>query len=282
MTVMLNLQNLSIGYEGKEIISKINATVNSGDLIGIIGPNGAGKSTLLKTIMGILPQIAGAIKIKDKDLSAYNNRDFARTVAYLQQNVNINFGYTAGEIVLAGRYPYKKWWQQDNLQDEKLAEQCLRYTGTEDLKNIPLNRVSGGQRQRVLLAKVLAQQTPILLLDEPTTGLDIVYQEEIFRFAQDICAMGKTVLTVVHDLPLAARFCKRLWLLGDGVLLADDEPEKVLQGGLLSRAYGAPLKVMKHTDGSWTVTAEDVQGKAKQELLRSICCREEEDENISC
>ena len=122
----------------------------------------------------------------------------------MQQSVEVGFGYTGKDIVLAGRYPYMKWWKGESIADEELALKCMEYTGTRELAERPVNEVSGGQKQRILLAKVLAQQTPILFLDEPTTGLDMVYQEEIFRFSKSLTEMGKTILMVVHELNLAA------------------------------------------------------------------------------
>ena len=147
---------------------------------------------------------------------------------------------------MAGRYPYMKWWQRESKEDERLALDCMAYTGTADLADRPVTEVSGGQKQRILIAKVLAQQTPIIFLDEPTTGLDMVYQEEIFRFAKALAAMGKTVLMVVHELNLAAKYCQRILLLGEGRLLADGKPEEVFTEALLSRAYSADVKVERN------------------------------------
>ncbi len=162
----------------------------------------------------------------------------------MQQSVEVGFGYTGKIIVLAGHYLYMKWWKGESIANEELALKCMEYTGTRELAERPVNEVSGGQKQRILLAKVLAQQTPILFLDEPTTGLDMVYQEEIFRFSKSLTEMGKTILMVVHELNLAAKYCSRIILLGDGMFIADGKPDDVPET-VLSKAYHAPVRVIR-------------------------------------
>ena len=271
---VITIQDLDIGYGKLPIARQLNASFSPGEMVGIIGCNGAGKSTLLKTMRGLLPPLAGEVKIGSQLVGQIGAKEFARQVAYLQQNVTVNFGYTGKDLVLAGRYPYMKWWQKEQTEDVQLALDCLQYTGTLELADKPVNQVSGGQRQRILLAKVLAQQTPILFLDEPTTGLDMVYQEEIFRFCRELAKMGKTILMVVHELNYAAEYCSRLLLLGDGELLADGKPEAVLNSELLSRAYNAKVLVSRNPQtGSFEIhtstAAAAIEGNKK--LLRRIC-----------
>ena len=272
--IVLQLQGLTIGYEEKTIISDINAEVRTGELIGIIGRNGAGKSTLLKTIRGLLPAKAGQVLYFGKPLASYGEKELARRVAYLQQNVETGFGYTGLDIVLTGRYPYMKWWESEKDEDKELARDCMSYTGTLDLAERPVTEVSGGQKQRILLAKVLAQQTPVLFLDEPTTGLDMVYREEIFRFARELANIGKTILMVVHELDLAAAYCSRIFLLGEGKLLADGTPEQVFTETLLSRAYEADISVEQNPkNGRLEITTKENPEAKKKELnlLQKIC-----------
>ena len=276
MTVetVLDIRNLTIGYGEKTIISGIDAAVHAGELIGIIGCNGAGKSTLLKTIRGLLPPQTGEIFYFGRALAEYGEKELACKVAYLQQHVETSFGYTGMDIVLTGRYPYMKWWESEPQGDMELARDCMSYTGTLDLADRPVTEVSGGQKQRILLAKVLAQQTPVLFLDEPTTGLDMVYREEIFRFARELANMGKTILMVVHELDLAAAYCSRVMLLGEGKLLADDRPEQVFTEALLSRAYEADISVVHNPlSGKLEITTrENVKTKRREEhLLHRIC-----------
>lgn len=271
---VIEVKNLSIGYENKVVISDVNAAIKQGEIVGIIGCNGAGKSTFLKTIRGLLPKKSGEVLYFGKALEDYDDKELACRVAYLQQHVEVGFGYTGRDIVLAGRYPYMKWWEKESGEDEKLTLDCMAYTGTLDLADRPVTEVSGGQKQRILLAKVLAQQTPILFLDEPTTGLDMVYQEEIFRFAKELAQMGKTVLMVVHELNFAAKYCTRILLFGEGGLLADAPPEKAFTEELLSRAYKADISVVKNPlSGSLEISTKvKTEGIAEEKsLLQRIC-----------
>ena len=269
---MIRADVLYAGYDGKVILEDVSFSVGEGEIVGLIGPNGAGKSTLLKTLRGILPPLSGTAMLMGDDINVLAAKDFARRAAYLQQRVEMTFDYTAQDIVLAGRYPYLSWWRQENAHDLAIAEACMAYTGVSDLADSPLHAMSGGQRQRVLLAKVLAQQTPVLFLDEPATGLDIIYQEEIFRFCRELSAAGKTVLLVAHELSLAARFCSRLLLIGRGTLLADGRPQEVLTDELLSQAYGAPVRVVENplTHHAEVYTEPEESGTWKQHLLEVI------------
>lgn len=271
---IIEITDLAVGYSTRQILSDVNIDIYKGELIGIIGPNGAGKSTFLKTIRGLLPRLEGSVKFLGKKIEHLPEKEFARTVAYLQQHVEVGFGYTGKEVVLAGRYPYMSWWQSETDRDEEIAMECMEYTGTAELADRPVSEVSGGQKQRILLAKVLAQQTPILFLDEPTTGLDMVYQEEIFRFAQELSRMGKTVLMVVHELNLASKYCDRILLLGKGKLLADGKPKDVFTEELLSYAYEADVEVAKNANtNSLEITTKinELSSKKRRDLLKKIC-----------
>ncbi|QDR79089.1 ABC transporter ATP-binding protein [Sporomusa termitida] len=241
---IVNVQALRAGYEKKIVLQDISFSAGQGELIGIIGANGAGKSTLLRTMRGLLPRQGGRVELLGREVGTIPEKALAKQVAFLQQAVEIGFGYTSKEVVAAGRYPYLSWWQGESPEDEKIIRESMEYTDVLSLADTPLANISGGQKQRVLLAKVLAQQTPILFLDEPMTGLDVVYQEEIFRFCQRLCHQGKTILLVVHDLSAAARFCSRLLLIGRGGLLADGPPTAVLTREHLSQAYGLPVQVV--------------------------------------
>mgnify|MGYP001680582453 CR=1 FL=1 len=280
---MVRAEGLYAGYNGQVILADVSFTVGEGEIVGLIGPNGAGKSTLLKTLRGILPMLSGSAALMGADINALDARAFARCAAYLQQRVEMTFAYTARDIVLSGRYPYLSWWQQEKAHDLIIAEACMAYTGVSELADKPLYAMSGGQRQRVLLAKVLAQQTPVLFLDEPATGLDIIYQEEIFRFCRELCTAGKTVVLVAHELSLAARFCSRLLLIGHGTLLADGRPKDVLTDELLTKAYGAPVKVVENprTHHAEVYTEPKPGGAQKQRLLDVILGAADERKTVS-
>lgn len=247
MREIIQLNNVSVGYDkGAKILHDLNFSIRRGDFVGIIGKNGAGKSTLLKSMRGFLPLDAGEVLLAGRSVHDYTQRELAKKIAYLQQQVELTFDYTVRDMVMAGRYPYKKWWQPQDDEDDRIIDACMRYTDVLDMANRPIRALSGGQRQRVLLAKVLAQQTPVLFLDEPAAGLDLFYQEEIFRFCRELSSRGKTVVMVVHELNLADRYCNRLMLLKGGNILADGKPADVLTDELLSAGYGASIRAARN------------------------------------
>ncbi len=243
---ILSINNLSYVIADKHILRNISFAASVGEFIGIIGPNGAGKSTLLRCIRGITPPSAGQVLIHNTSIQNFSERELAKRVAYMQQDVSVNFDFSALDIVLTGRYPHLEWWQNERQQDIDIARKNMAFTGVEKLEYSSVNQVSGGERQRILFAKALTQETDILFLDEPTANLDLVYQEEIFRYCQTICGRGKTVLMVVHDLRLAAKFCSRLILLAKGNVLVDGLPDDVLTSKYLEQAYHMDTVVFKN------------------------------------
>ncbi len=273
-TNVLRAEGLSTGYQNSRVLADVSFAVDRGEMVGLIGPNGAGKSTLLKTLRGLLTPLAGQVSLFGQDTAGLSERDFARQAAYLAQTVEVPFDYSAREIVMAGRYPRLSWWESEGPEDERVVEACMAYTGVADLADRPVQQMSGGQRQRVLLAKVLAQQTPLLFLDEPATGLDIFYQEEIFRFCRELCGRGKTVLMVVHEFSLAARFCSRLMLIGSHRLLVDGTPEQVLTPENLSGCYGVSVRVAENpVTGTKEVYAEPPADDGRREALLQTILR---------
>ncbi len=272
--VIIEAKDVAVGYKTHTVMEKVSFSIKEGELVGIVGCNGAGKSTLLKSLRGILPLQKGEVSFFGVPLQQYRDKEIAQKIAYLQQHVEVGFGFTAEDIVMAGRYPYLNWLQHEDNGDREIVRDCMLCTGTWELRDKPINNVSGGQKQRVLLAKVLAQQTPILFLDEPTTGLDLVYQEEIFTFAKDLSRMGKTILMVVHELDLAYKYCSKILLLGQGTLLADATPQQVFQDELLSKAYGAEIHII-HNEATGNIEVETRSRKKlaeeKKALLSKLC-----------
>lgn len=234
----LAADNLNVQIGGKSVLQAITFAVDQGEFVGIIGPNGAGKSTLLRTLRGSCLISAGEILVLGQPIKNLSEKQMARTIAYMQQEVNAGFGFTAREVVLAGRYPYLAWWQNERKEDYLISQKYMAFTGVDMLADKPVQQVSGGERQRILLAKVLTQETPIIFMDEPTASLDLMYQEEIFRYCADICKQGRTVLLVAHDIRLAAKFCSRLILLAQGKIVADGPPKAVITAANLEKAYG--------------------------------------------
>ena len=273
MKTIIQVNDVTVGYDkGERILHDLNFSIQAGDFVGIIGKNGAGKRTLLKSMRGFLPFDKGEILLADRRVQDYSQRELARKIAYLQQQVELTFDYTVRDMVMAGRYPYKKWWQQQGVEDDRIIEACMKYTDVLDMAERPIRALSGGQRQRVLLAKVLAQQTPVLFLDEPAAGLDLFYQEQIFRFCRELSARGKTVVMVVHELNLADRYCSRLMLLKQGNVLADAAPQQVLTDELLSAGYGTAIHARRNLEtGHADIYTEELPlTSAKRELLDTI------------
>lgn len=230
--------NVGVTIGNKAILRDVSLTVRPGEFIGIIGPNGAGKSTLLRGLRGLGPVTSGDVQVFGQPIRTMGDKQLAHLVAYMQQEVNVGFRFTALEVVLAGRYPYLKWWQNEQSEDYEIAKKYMAFTGVEALAEKSVQQVSGGERQRILLAKVLAQETPLIFLDEPTASLDLVYQEEIFRYCQIMCQEGKAVLIIAHDIKLAAKFCSRLILMANGSVIADGAPAEVITVENLEKAYG--------------------------------------------
>lgn len=268
---VLQAEHLAAGYPDRTVLTDVSFAVRPSELVGLIGANGAGKSTLLKTVRGLLAPLGGTVALLGTGIQSLSPRAFAQRAAYLSQQTEIPFGYTVRDIAMTGRYPYLGWWQREGGRDRALVDASLAYVGMTALADRPMQELSGGQRQRALFAKVLAQQTPVLLLDEPATGLDLFYQEELFHFCQDICAAGRTVLMVVHELGLAARFCSRLLLFGGGQLLADGAPSDVLTPARLTAAYDAPIAVDALPTGHYDVYVADGQKRSgRQALLEQL------------
>ena len=232
-------EKLTVLFGQHRVLKDITLTIGMGEFVGIIGPNGAGKSTLLRSLGGLERLASGQVFIQGEPLAGMSAKKAARQIAFMQQEVNVGFGFTALELVLAGRYPHLQWWQNESDEDRRIAKHYMAFTGVAALAERPVNQVSGGERQRIMLAKVLAQETPIVFLDEPTASLDLTYQEEIFRYCRIMCEkQNKTTLIIAHDIRLAAKFCSRLVLLAGGNIIADGAPETVITEGNLAKAYG--------------------------------------------
>jgi ABC-type cobalamin/Fe3+-siderophores transport system ATPase subunit len=238
------IQDISVAYEDKPILRDISFAVAPGELIGIVGPNGAGKSTLLKVMRGFLPASSGSVTLLGRPAASFSQQSLARYMAFLPQRSAIRPGYTVRDMVMTGRYPHWHWWQHENQADRDLVVACMGYIGILSLAEREISTLSIGQLQRVRFAAILAQQAPIMLLDEPVSGLDTYHQEELLRFCRALCRHQRLVCLVIHELSLAATYCSRLILLGRGTTIADGRPMDVLTEANLSAAYGVPMEVI--------------------------------------
>lgn len=243
--MILKVENLKYSINGIEILKDVCLEAEAGEFIGLIGPNGAGKTTLLKCINGINTG-NGVIELEGQALEKLGSKAAARQVSLMHQNTTISFPFPAIDIVLTGRYPHLKRSRGESTEDYGIARKYMDYTDTLKFETKPITQISGGERQRVLFAKVLSQETGLILLDEPTASLDIAHEEQIFKYSAQLCVAGRTVIAAVHDLKVAANYCTRLILMKDGCIIADGTPEEVLTTGNLSEAYGVNALVYRN------------------------------------
>jgi iron complex transport system ATP-binding protein len=244
---MLQAENLSVAYHGRPVLKNITFGMQKGEILALVGPNGSGKSTLIRALSGILPVSSGTIRLSGRLMSGFGPAERARQIAVVPQGIQLPPAFTALETVLFGRTPYLNFLGQLSADDERIARDSLERVDTLSLAERRVGELSGGEQQRVLLARALAQCTPILLLDEPTSHLDLQHQmtlmELVYKLARE-CEL--TVLVALHDLNLAARYADRIALLENGELRFIGIPAEILTEETLSRVYGWPVQVVKH------------------------------------
>jgi len=238
---MLELCGVSAGYGKKEVLHEVSVCFAPGKLTAVIGPNGSGKSTLLKTALGILSAARGEIRLNGANLSALDRAAIARQIAYLAQGKAIP-DMTVEQMVLHGRFPHLRYPRRYSDRDREIAADAIRHMGLQDVAHMPLAALSGGMRQTAYIAMALVQQTEYILLDEPTTYLDIAHQIDLMRMLRDLIAQGKGVAAVMHDLPLALNFSDSLVVVGDGQVMLCGTPEEVFASGILERCFGVSLE----------------------------------------
>lgn len=244
-TKLLRISGLNYQINNTHILKDISLKADRGEFIGLIGPNGAGKTTLLKCINGIFKG-SGCVELDGSDVSTMSARETASKVAMLHQDTSVAFPFKVMDIVLTGRFHKLGRFRPEGAEDYAAARRYMNYTDTLKLENRLINTLSGGERQRVLFAKTLAQETDLILLDEPSSSLDIAYEEQIFKYSAELCSSGKTVIAAVHDLKTAVRYCTRLVLLKDGSIIADGKPESVITRENLHLAYGVNAIVYRN------------------------------------
>ena len=235
----LLFKNFSTGYESNKIINDLNLEIKSGEWVGIIGSNGSGKSTLLKAIMKMTPQKNGHIFVNKTSIDSLNIKKLAKIISYLPQKINSNLPITVKELVALGRSPHKYFWEFDwNEEDFSIIEEALEICDLKKYSDNALSSLSGGQGQRAYLALTIAQKTKIILLDEPTTFLDINFQLQMLDLIKTLNKKNNlTILSVIHDINLAARYCDRLAVLKEGKLLTIDEPINALSKEIIKKAF---------------------------------------------
>lgn len=242
---MLETQNLSVAYGKQTIIPNLSVSIPKGKITALIGPNGCGKSTLLKTLVRINKPIAGDVLFENKSLSTYGDKILARSLSLLPQILINPEGITVRKLVEYGRSPYVSHWGRLGKEDQLIVEQAMRDTGVFEFADKPVESLSGGQRQRAWIAMVIAQDTDVVMLDEPTTYLDMSHQVELMNLMQQMNAKGKTVVVVLHDLNQACRYCDHLVVLDQGRLVTAGSPDQVLTENMLSSVFDLKARVFR-------------------------------------
>ena len=251
---MLEINLLSVTYRqtdpsGVLALDQVSLSVQPGEILVVIGPNGAGKSTLIRAVSGALPVLSGSVSVNGKDLAHLSSIQRARQLAVVPQARNMPAAFTVFQSVLMGRTPYLGWLGQTSSQDHRVTRRSLEQTLTLELAERRVGELSGGEQQRVLLARALAQDTPVLLLDEPTTHLDLQHQSSLLNLVRQLADDKKlAVLMVLHDLNLASLYADRVALLVAGRVRAIGTPQEVLTEQDLSSVYNLPVHVVPHPD----------------------------------
>lgn len=245
---MLELRNLSAGYPGRDVLRKIDLKFTPGRVTVLLGPNGCGKSTLLRAACGLLPTSGGEVLLDGAPLAEYRPQQAARKVAYLPQSRSVP-NITARRMVLHGRFPYLSYPRRYRREDYEAADRALEQVDALEAANRSVAELSGGQRQKVYLAMALAQDTETILMDEPTTYLDIRHQMEVMALARTLAQQGKAVVLVLHDLCLAMETADEVAVLWEGELQQVGTPEEIFASGVLNRVMGIALSRTRTEEG---------------------------------
>jgi iron complex transport system ATP-binding protein len=258
----LTLTNISAGYSGRPVLHDVSLEVHAGEVVALVGPNGAGKSTLVRAITGLTPLSAGAVRLDGHDLLRLGAAERARRIAVVPQAVHLPDAFSVAEIVLMGRTPHLPLWGRESKRDCEIAWGAMRLTAVETLSARRAGELSGGERQRAVIARALAQEPSVLLLDEPTAHLDLKHQVAVLELARALAAeRGLAVLATLHDLNQAALYADRVALLAEGRLLDCGPAGRVLEAGRLGQAFGVKVSVSTHPVHGTPLIAPIANGK---------------------
>ncbi|MDQ8735260.1 heme ABC transporter ATP-binding protein [Paenibacillus sp. LHD-38] len=244
---MIEARSITQTVQGRVVLNELSCFFQKGRMYGVIGPNGVGKSTLLQVLSGVERPKSGDIRLDGRSLSSYPRKHLAKQMAVLQQSGLPPVGFTVREVVSMGRYPFQNWLGSDEKDSDTIINEALTAMGLQELEQRKMDQLSGGERQRVALAKLMAQEPSIILLDEPTTYLDIGFQVQLldtvraWQQTRDL-----TVIAVLHDLNLAALYCDELVVLHQGKVAAAGTPHEVLTPSLIERVYETKTTVISH------------------------------------
>lgn len=244
MTHRLHADGVTLCYEARTIATDLSLAIPDGAFTVIVGPNACGKSTLLRALARLLAPRRGQVILDGKPIAERSAKEVARRLGLLPQTATAPDGITVADLVARGRYPHQSFLRQWSRADAQAVAEAMAATGVAGLADRPVDELSGGQRQRVWIAMVLAQETPLLLLDEPTTFLDIAHQIDLLDLLAALNAGGRTVVAVVHDLNQACRYASHLVAMRSGAILAQGSPSRIVTPDLVERVFGLPCVVI--------------------------------------
>lgn len=238
---MVDIQHLTAGYGGAPVLQNLNLTFHPGELTAIIGPNGCGKSTLLRSIVGLTPKVEGQLSLDGTDLKKLSPAQLAQQIAYLPQNKQAP-DMTAAQLVLHGRFPYLRYPRRYRQSDRDIAQGAMEALGISHLADVPVPQLSGGTQQKCRIAMALCQDSPVILMDEPLSFLDISHQLDLMALARELARQGKTMVLVLHDLALALKWADRLILMEKGTIRQAGTPAELVDGGHLELVFGVEIQ----------------------------------------
>jgi len=244
---MLTITSLQVAYGAKVVLKDISLDVSPGEILALIGPNGAGKTTLVRAVSGTTPVLSGQIRVDGRDLSELSTAQRAKVLAVVPQARQLGGAYSVEQAVMMGRTAYMSWLGHENETDRVAVQLALQQARLEDFAHRQIAQLSGGEQQRVLLARALAQSTPVLLLDEPTNHLDLQHQTNLLSLVKKLAEEKQlAVMMAMHDLNLVSFFADKVALLVDGELKQFGTPQEVIQAGHISEAYQTPVEIVSH------------------------------------
>ncbi len=243
--VRLAAEHVRLAYDDRVVVDDLDLTLTDGSFTAIVGPNGCAKSTLLRALGRLMRPTTGQVLLDGRAIARTTTREVAKVLGLLPQSPVAPGGLTVADLVARGRHPHQSWLRQWSRDDEAVVGEALAWTGLTELAERPVDALSGGQRQRAWISMALAQGTDLLLLDEPTTYLDLAHQIDVLELVARLHAeRGRTVVVVLHDLNLAARYAQRLVAMKDGALVASGTPEEVLTEALLAEVFELEARVL--------------------------------------
>lgn len=245
---LLEVADLTVSIDGKTLVDHVGLSVERGQVVGLVGPNGAGKTTLLRAVSGVQSMASGTVSVEGRAAAEFERRELAKRLAVVQQLPEAPSAMLVFELVLLGRHPHLGWFERESSRDSQIAREAMARAGCLELASREVGTLSGGERRRAFIARALAQEPRLLLLDEPTANLDAGAQAEICDLLRVLAGDGVGVLVVLHDLTLAASTCDRVVMLADGRVVDAGTPDEVITAERVAQMYGPSVTVLRHPD----------------------------------